>query len=85
MSWAKLLNRVFKIDITEYQFCRGEVKIIAAMDDEGAVESCNTGALLRIMRKLLKRVWDADEDLHKVPHRRALLASIVRPITRHRR
>ena len=31
ISWAKLLNRVFKIDVTQCQFCRSEVKVLAAV------------------------------------------------------
>ncbi len=38
MSWAKLLNRVFKIDITQCQFCRGEVKMVAAILEKAAIE-----------------------------------------------
>ena len=38
MSWAKLLNRVFKIDITQCQFCRGEVKRVAAILERDAIE-----------------------------------------------
>ena len=38
MSWAKLLNRVFKIDITQCQFCRGEVKVISAVLEKTAIE-----------------------------------------------
>jgi len=38
MSWAKLLNRVFKIDITHCQFCRGEVKVVAAILEKAAIE-----------------------------------------------
>lgn len=38
MSWAKLLNRVFNIDITECQFCRGEVKVVAAILERRAIE-----------------------------------------------
>jgi hypothetical protein len=38
MSWAKLLNRVFKVDITECQFCRGEVKVVAAIIEKTVVE-----------------------------------------------
>ena len=38
MSWAKLLNRVFKVDITECQFCRGEVKVVAAIMEKTAIE-----------------------------------------------
>ena len=38
MSWAKLLNRVFKIDVTRCQFCRGEIKIVAAILEKKAVE-----------------------------------------------
>ena len=38
MSWAKLMNRVFKIDVTQCQFCRGEVKIIAAILERTAIE-----------------------------------------------
>jgi hypothetical protein len=39
MSWAKLLNRVFKIDITECQFCRGEVKVVAAIMEKAVIEN----------------------------------------------
>ena len=38
MSWAKLLNRVFKVDITECQFCRGEVKVVAAIMEKAVIE-----------------------------------------------
>ena len=38
MSWAKLLNRVFKIDITQCQFCRGEVKVISAILEKRTIE-----------------------------------------------
>ncbi|OGQ35767.1 MAG: hypothetical protein A3F16_05285 [Deltaproteobacteria bacterium RIFCSPHIGHO2_12_FULL_43_9] len=38
MSWAELLNRVFEIDLTKCHFCRGEVKIIAAIIEKKAIE-----------------------------------------------
>jgi Putative transposase/Transposase zinc-binding domain len=38
MSWAKLLNRVFNIDITQCQFCRAEVKVLAAVLEKTAIE-----------------------------------------------
>lgn len=37
-SWAKLLNRVFNIDITQCQFCHGEVKVVAAILERKAIE-----------------------------------------------
>ena len=37
MSWANLLNRVFKVDVTEYQFCHGEVKVLAAVLERKAI------------------------------------------------
>ena len=38
MSWAKLLNRVFKVDVTHCQFCRGEVKVVAAIMERKTIE-----------------------------------------------
>lgn len=38
MSWAKLLNRVFKIDVTKCQYCRGDVKVVAAVLQRTAIE-----------------------------------------------
>jgi Putative transposase len=38
MSWAKLLNRVFKIDVTQCQYCRGDVKVVAAVLQKTAIE-----------------------------------------------
>lgn len=38
MSWAKLLNRVFNVDITQCQFCLGEVKVVAAILERSAIE-----------------------------------------------
>lgn len=38
ISWAKLLNRVFKIDITQCQFCKGEVKVVAAILEKTATQ-----------------------------------------------
>jgi hypothetical protein len=38
MSWAKLLNRVFKIDVTKCQYCKGEVKVMAAVLQRTAIE-----------------------------------------------
>ena len=31
MSWAKLLQRVFKIDVTQCLYCKGEVRVVAAI------------------------------------------------------
>ena len=38
MSWAKLLNRVFKVDITACRLCRGEVKVVAAIMEKPVIE-----------------------------------------------
>ena len=38
MSWAKLLNRVFKIDVTKCQYCRGDVKVVAAVLQRAAID-----------------------------------------------
>jgi len=38
MSWAKLLNRVFKRDVTECHFCRGKVKVVSAILEEVVIE-----------------------------------------------
>ncbi len=46
MSWAKLLNRVFKVDLTHCRFCRGEIKVVAAIMEKTAIE------------KILSQLWD---------------------------
>ena len=38
MSWAKLLNRVFKIDVTKCLYCRGEVKVVGTILERAAIE-----------------------------------------------
>lgn len=38
MTWAKLLNRVFQVDVTLCQFCRGEIKVVAAIMERTAIE-----------------------------------------------
>lgn len=38
MSWAKLLNRVFKIDVTKCKFCKEDVKVVAAVLQRTAIE-----------------------------------------------
>ena len=38
MSWAKLMNRVFKVDVTLCRFCRGEIKVVAAIMERTAIE-----------------------------------------------
>jgi hypothetical protein len=49
MSWARLLKRVFEIDIEHCPSCGGELKIIAAIEYPAATErgkfSPNTGRL----------------------------------------
>ena len=37
MSWARLLKRVFDIDIEHCPDCGGELKIIAAIEDPGVI------------------------------------------------
>ena len=37
MSWARLLKRVFKIDIECCPHCGGRVKIIAAIEDPAVI------------------------------------------------
>ena len=38
MSWAKLMNRVFKIDVTLCRFCKGEIKVVAAIMERTAIQ-----------------------------------------------
>ena len=38
MSWARLLKRVFEIDIEHYPNCGGALKIIAAIEDAPVIE-----------------------------------------------
>ena len=38
MSWAKLLNRVFQVDVTLCRFCTGEIKVVAAILEKTAIE-----------------------------------------------
>lgn len=38
MTWARLLNRVFKIDVTKCLYCRGEVKVVGAILERAAIE-----------------------------------------------
>jgi len=38
MSWAKLMNRVFKRDVTECHFCRGKVKVVSTILEQAVIE-----------------------------------------------
>ena len=38
MSWAKLMNRVFNIDVSHCRFCKGEIKIISAILERSVIE-----------------------------------------------
>ena len=38
ISWARLLKRVFNIDVTICQKCQGEVRIIAAIEDPKVIK-----------------------------------------------
>jgi hypothetical protein len=38
ISWARLLKRVFNIDIEVCPKCRGKIKIIAAMEDPKVIK-----------------------------------------------
>lgn len=42
MSWAKLMNRVFKRDVTECHFCRGKVKVVSAILEQAVIEKILT-------------------------------------------
>jgi len=42
MTWARRLKRVFAIDITECEKCRGPVKIIACIEDPEVIEKILT-------------------------------------------
>jgi hypothetical protein len=42
MSWAKLMNRVFKRDVTECHFCRGKVKVVSAILEQTLIEKILT-------------------------------------------
>ncbi len=37
MSWARLLKRVFDIDVEHWQHCGGNLKIIAAIEDPAVI------------------------------------------------
>ena len=37
MSWARLLKRVFEIDIARCPHCGGRLKIIAAIEDPAVI------------------------------------------------
>ena len=36
-GWAKLLNRVFDIDVSKCTTCQGQVKVIAAVQDSQVI------------------------------------------------
>ena len=38
ISWARLMNRVFKTDVSKCQFCNADVKIVAAILEKAAIE-----------------------------------------------
>ena len=38
MTWARRLKRVFGIDITECEKCKGPVKVIACIEDPVVIE-----------------------------------------------
>ncbi|MDZ4100291.1 MAG: hypothetical protein U1E12_01290 [Hydrogenophaga sp.] len=38
MSWSKLLNPVFEIDLVHRPYCGGELKIIEALEEQAVIE-----------------------------------------------
>ena len=42
-SWATLLGRVFRIDVTRCRDCGGRMKIIAALTDPSSIRRCLQG------------------------------------------
>ena len=38
MSWAQRLKRVFKIEIETCEFCGGQMKVIAAIEDPALIK-----------------------------------------------
>ncbi len=50
MSWARLLKRVFKIDVEHCPQCGGDLKIIAAIEDPAVIVRILTHLRLRCAR-----------------------------------
>src|SRR6478736_4920321 len=55
MSWAERLKRVFNIDITICQHCRGKVRIVACINDKTVID--------KILAHIDKRDWAPKEVL----------------------
>ena len=43
LSWAKLLARVFRIDVSVCPDCRGRMRVIAALTEPGSIRRCLAG------------------------------------------
>ena len=54
LSWAKLLNRVFKVDVTKCQFCHGKVKVLAAILERAAIEKILNHLALPVEPPIIK-------------------------------
>lgn len=52
MTWARRLKRVFSIDITECEKCKGSVRIIACLEDPV------------VIKKILKHLDDRERESH---------------------
>ena len=59
MTWARRLKRVFAIDITECEKCKGPVKIIASIEDPVVIE--------KILAHLRAKEGGAKEDDRNPP------------------
>ena len=75
LSWAKLLKRVFKIDMEHCPNCGGELKIIAAILEQPVIEKIFTHLGLqaraplarRLAARRCKRLDDSDPPLFERP------------------
>lgn len=47
LSWAKLLARVFRIDVSVCPDCDGRMRVIAALTEPGSIHCCLAGMGLR--------------------------------------
>lgn len=63
MTWARRLNRVLSIDITECEKCQGPVKIIASIEDPEVIK--------KILNHLKAREKERDSHSNPLPHIRA--------------
>ncbi len=63
ITWARCLKRVFNIDITECEKCKGPVKIIACIEDPVVIE--------KIQAHLKAKEGEQDAQSNRLPPTRA--------------